>query len=123
NGARVLYIGGYLAMPSVTPQSLATLFREARNRGLITVLDVVMPAGSSFGIEHVARALEYTDYFLRNEAESQRLTGHADERSQAERLSALNPECAVVITLGRRGSLAMQGNRVIETPSFRMETV
>ena len=120
---RILYVGGYLAMPSFTPEQLVQLLQEARRRGLTTVLDVVMPAGISFGMQHVAPALAYTDYFLPNQDEAARLTGHADARSQAERLSALNPNCAVVITCGPRGSIAKHGDRIIETPPYRMETV
>jgi sugar/nucleoside kinase (ribokinase family) len=123
NHARVLYLGGYLAMPSFTPGHLATLFREAKRLGLMTVLDVVMPYEAAFGIEDVAPAFPYTDYFLPNLEEAQRLTGYTDERHQAEALSALNRNCNVVITLGRRGSIAIQGGRVIKTPPFSMKTV
>ena len=121
--ARVLYVGGYLAMPSFAPQHLAGLFQEAKRRGLITVLDVVMPAGASFDMQQVAPALPYTDYFLPNQDEAARLTGRSDARRQAEYLSALSPECAVIITCGPRGSIARRGDRIIETPPFPVETV
>ena len=42
DGARVLYVGGYMVMPEFGPQHLAQLFREAKARGLKTVLDVVI---------------------------------------------------------------------------------
>jgi sugar/nucleoside kinase (ribokinase family) len=120
---RVLYVGGYLAMPSFAPEQLARLFQEAKRRGLTTVLDVVMPAGMSFGMRHMALALPYTDYFLPNQDEAARLTGIADARGQAEYLSALNPGCAVVITRGPRGSIARRGDRTIETPPYQVATV
>jgi sugar/nucleoside kinase (ribokinase family) len=120
---RVLYFGGFLAMPSFSPEQLAKLFWEAKHRGLVTVLDVVMPAQGLFGIEDVAPVLPYTDYFLPNEDEGARLTGETAELAQAERLSALNPACTVVITRGPRGSLAKRGKRVICTPAFPIETV
>jgi sugar/nucleoside kinase (ribokinase family) len=123
DNVRVLYVGGYLAMPSFAPEQLARLFQEARRRGSTTVLDVVMPAGASFGMQHVAPVLPYTDYFLPNEDEAARLTGCADARVQAEYLSALNPQCAVVITRGPRGSIAKRGDRIIDTPPYRVETV
>jgi sugar/nucleoside kinase (ribokinase family) len=123
NHAQILYLGGYLAMPSFTPEHLTRLFREAKRRGVITVLDVVMPNEGIFGIEHVAPALLHTDYFLPNTEEARRLTGYADERRQAEALSALNRKCTVVITLGRRGSMAIQGGGVIKTPPFPMKTI
>jgi sugar/nucleoside kinase (ribokinase family) len=120
---RVLYVGGYLAMPAFAPEQLATLFQEARRRGLTTVLDVVMPAGMSFGLRHVAPALPYTDYFLPNQDEAARLTGLVDAGVQAECLSALNPQCAVVITRGRRGSIARLRDCTIETPPYQVDTV
>jgi sugar/nucleoside kinase (ribokinase family) len=120
---RVLYVGGYLAMPAFTPDQLTLLLREAKRRGVITVLDVVMPAGVVFGLEHVAGPLSWTDYFLPNEDEAQRLTGRPGARGQAESLNALNEDCVVVVTRGRHGSVAKQRERFIDTEPFRMETV
>ena len=120
---RVLYVGGYLAMPAVTPGQLARLIREAKRRGVVTVLDVVMPAGRPFGMEDIADALAWTDYFVPNQDEAQRLTGCSDARRQAESLSRMNPECAVIITCGHHGSVARRGSSVIDTPPFRMDTV
>ena len=120
---RVLYVGGYLAMPAFTPDQLAGLFREARRRGVTTVLDVVMPAGVALGVEHIAAALPHTGYFLPNQDEAARLTGSSEARAQAECLGGLNPDCAVVITRGPLGSIARRGTRLIETPPFHMETI
>lgn len=123
DGARCLYVGGYLAMPCFTPDDLTWLFRQAKLRGLMTVLDVVMASDASFEIDHVAEALKYADYFLPNEEEARLLTGQPTARGQAEAFSSLNPNCTVVITLGRQGSLAMRRNDVIETRPFPMHTV
>jgi sugar/nucleoside kinase (ribokinase family) len=123
DAARVLYFGGYLALPSFTLGSLAKLLREAKQRGLTTVLDVTMPAGESFGMEDVAAALSYTDYFLPNYEEAARLTGELDERTQGKLLNDLNPDCAVVITRGAEGPIARRRGWSIETPPFRMESV
>ncbi len=120
---RVLYVGGYLAMPSFAVDQLTSLFQEAKRRNLTTVLDVVMPSASTFSMEQVAPALAYTDYFLPNQDEAARLTGRADARQQVDYFSALNPECTCIITCGARGSIARRGNRVISTPPFQMETM
>jgi sugar/nucleoside kinase (ribokinase family) len=120
---RVLCFGGYLALPSFTAPRITRLLRDAKLRGLTTMLDVTMPAGACFGIEDIAPVLEYTDYFLPNYEESARLTGESDERRQANRLSDLNPECAVVITRGAAGPLACRRGKFIETPPFRMTSV
>ena len=123
NGAHILYFGGYLALPLFIANQLTKLFREAKSSGCITVLDVAIPAGSLFGIDDVAPALAYTDYFLPNNQEAAELTGYADERCQAQCLNEVNPACAVVITRGSEGSLTLQSGRFIETPPFRMHSV
>jgi sugar/nucleoside kinase (ribokinase family) len=121
--AQVLYVGGYLAMPSFTPSQLATLFRQAKSFGRTTVLDVAIPADAEFSIGDVAPALAYTDYFLPNNHEAARLTGHAEEPLQGKCLAEVNPECVVVITRGSKGLLAVQGSRFIDLPPFPMESV
>ncbi len=122
-GAQVLYVGGYLAMPSFTACQLTDLFRKAKAFGRTTVLDVAIPAGAESGLEDVAPALPYTDYFLPNNQEAARLTGYTDERFQAKCLGEVNSECVVVITCGSAGSLALKGDRFIDLPPFHMESV
>lgn len=123
DNAEVFYLGGYLALPSLTAQDAAALFCEAKRRGITTVLDVVMPAEGNFGIQDIAPVLRYADFFLPNEDEAGRLTGARDARVQAKCLGGINPECAVVITRGPLGSIAMRRNRAIVTPPFRMDAV
>jgi sugar/nucleoside kinase (ribokinase family) len=121
--SRVLYVGGYLAMPAFTADGLRRLFCEAKSRSLTTVLDVVIPAGIPVSLSEVAPALPYTDYFLPNEDEAFRLTGRSDPVEQTEVLLRSNPACTVVITQGRRGSLARCGERLVRTPPFPMHSV
>lgn len=121
--ARLLYVGGYLAMPGVRAVELAAVFREARSRGVITVLDVVIPAGAAAGAADIEPVLPHTDYFLPNEDEARLLTGYGAAHEQASCLAAASSGGTVVITRGRRGSVAQRGRQVIETPAFTMESV
>ncbi len=121
--AQILYVGGYLAMPSFTAGQLATLFRQAKSLGRTTVLDVAIPAGGEFGIEDVAPVLPYTDYFLPNNHEAARLTGYTDERRQAKCLAEVNDEAVVVITRGAEGLLAFQRGRFIDVPPYPIKSV
>jgi sugar/nucleoside kinase (ribokinase family) len=120
---RVIYVGGYLAMPQFTPVQLAELFRAAQERGLLTVLDVVVPAGDSCELHQLAPVLPFTDYFLPNEDEAARLTGIQSASQQARRLAELNPKCTVIITQGARGSITLRQGRMIETPPFATDAV
>jgi sugar/nucleoside kinase (ribokinase family) len=105
--AKVLYVGGYLLMPALAGEPLASLFRQARAAGVKTVLDIVMPgAGDHWPkLEHV---LAETDVFLPNRDEAAALTGLDDPLRQAERFAAAGAG-AVVITCGAEGSVLVSG--------------
>lgn len=121
--ARALYAGGYLLMPGFGQDDLTRLFREAKNLGLKTVLDVVINAGSDASIKHVEQILPCTDLFLPNEDEARALTGRADPFEQAEIFSCLNPGCTVVITMGRRGALARHQGETFRAGSFQVPSI
>lgn len=124
--ARVLCVGGYLALPGLNPDALGVLFQNARANGVITVLDVVVPAGDSAASERAMAALvpvlSHVDYFLPNDEEAQRLTGIADPGAQAAAL--LHAGCStVVITRGARGVFAATARATIEQPAFKVDVV
>lgn len=124
DGARLLYLGGYLLMPRFTAEDVTHLFQEAKRRGLITVLDVVVPADKKIAMEEaLAGILPYTDAFLPNDDEGRALTGQADPRAQAEAFASLNPACTVVITRGRHGVLAKRGAEVIEAGIYQVDSI
>jgi sugar/nucleoside kinase (ribokinase family) len=122
-GARALYVGGYLVMPAFRPEQLVELFRQAKERGLITILDVAVPATSRATLEDIRPALPYTDAFLPNTDEARALTGRSDPRDQAEVFSQFNRNCTVVITQGKAGALARKGNLVLRAGSYRVNSV
>src|SRR5262245_41001478 len=61
--ARVFYVGGYLLMPGLKQDGLARLFQQARQAGVRTVLDVVLPDASDHW-PSIAGLLAHTDVFL-----------------------------------------------------------
>jgi sugar/nucleoside kinase (ribokinase family) len=123
DGARALYVGGYLAMPAFRPEHLVGLFREAKQRGLITALDVVIPAGAPSPMEGIRQALLYTDLFLPNKDEARALTGRSDPREQAEILARFNPHGTIVITQGGGGALVRRGNEILRAGAFKVESI
>jgi len=123
DGARVLYVGGYMVLPAFGPQDLARLFQQAKKRRIMTVLDVVIGTGSMASVEQVAPALRYADVFLPNGDEARALTGREEPADQAEVLAQFNPECTITITLGGRGALARRHGEVIRAGAFEVNSI
>jgi sugar/nucleoside kinase (ribokinase family) len=123
NGARALYVGGYLAMPAFRPEHLVELFRKAKLRRMITVLDVVIPAGSPSALENIRPALLYTDLFLPNEDEAHALTGRCDPLEQAETLARFNPAGTIVITQGSAGAVARRGSEILRAGAYKVNSI
>ncbi len=100
---RALYLGGYLLMPKVVPEELASVFAAARAAGVKTVLDVVTPGRANY-LPHLERLLPHVDAFLPNNHEAQLITGESDPVKQAETFHRLGAKNAVV-TLGGEGAV------------------
>ncbi|HEX5482322.1 MAG TPA: carbohydrate kinase family protein [Terriglobia bacterium] len=122
-GARVLYFGGYVLMPGFQPQDILRLFRDAKKRGMITVLDVVLGAGVPVSMEWVEPALPYCDLFLPNEDEARALSRLDDPEEQAAALSHANPACTIAITLGRQGALIRRRGEVWRAPAYELGSI
>lgn len=101
--AKVFYVGGYLLMPGLKQDGLAELFRQARDAGVKTVLDVVLP-GPGDHWSQLERLLTETDYFLPNSDEAAAITGESDPWRAAQRFLAAGAG-ATVITCGERGTV------------------
>ena len=83
DGLKVFYLGGLFAMPGVRTDELAELLGYCRQRGIVTVVDVVVSQDQP-GIDQLRLLLPYIDYFLPNDDEARRLTGFADTEGQIE---------------------------------------
>jgi sugar/nucleoside kinase (ribokinase family) len=124
DGARVLYVGGYLVLPGLDATELGDLFRYARQKGVITVLDVVVPSehdNADFAAL-LKPVLPYVDYFMPNDEEAHALTGESDPQQQAEQFLALGCTNAI-ITKGKYGTLLANKRETLEIPSFTVEVV
>ena len=123
DGGRVLYLGGYLLMPRFGIEDLVRLFQEAKNRSMLTVLDVVVPSGVAVSQDEVGKMLQYTDLFLPNDDEAYALTGQKNAFEQAARLGSLNPDATIVITQGSRGALVRHKNKVLQSEIYPMPSI
>ena len=117
--AKVLYVGGYLLMPALDGEPLASLFREVRASGVTTVLDIVMP-GSDDHLPKLESVLAETDVFLPNHDEAGALTGLHDPLRQAERFAQFGAR-TVVVTCGKAGSVLVSGETRLRVGAHEVE--
>jgi sugar/nucleoside kinase (ribokinase family) len=119
--ARILYVGGYLLMASLRPDELAAVFQQARQLGVRTVLDVVVPAPGDY-VGHFEQLLPHVDVFLPNQHEAQLITGEPDPVRQAERFHRLGTG-TVVVTMGGEGCVLVSREQRIRAGVFPVEFV
>jgi sugar/nucleoside kinase (ribokinase family) len=120
--AEVVYIGGYLILPSLREDELAERLREARAGGARIVLDVAVPVGQTLPADAASLLLPLADYFVPNLDEARALTGESDPRRQAERFLEHGAN-AVVIKLGERGAYVRSGEEAFEVLAPPVEVV
>jgi sugar/nucleoside kinase (ribokinase family) len=124
--ARVLYVGGYLLLPSLDQESLADVFQDARRRGVATVLDVAVPGrldtGQSHLLRQLDRVLQYTDVFLPNEDEARLISGRDDPLDQAETFRDAGAG-TVVITRGGSGAVLVAPGIRLRAGAFSVPCV
>jgi sugar/nucleoside kinase (ribokinase family) len=107
-GLDLFYLGGLFAMPDIQLDELLTLLHFCREHNVVTVVDVVLPAGFIYAPE-VQKLLPYIDWFLPNDTEAAALTGQNDPWEAMQVLRHWGAS-GVVITLGERGALGVQGD-------------
>jgi sugar/nucleoside kinase (ribokinase family) len=120
--AEVIYVGGYLILPSLREDDLAERLREARARGTKIVLDVAVPVGQKLPADAARMLLPLADYFVPNADEAFALTGETDPQRQAEQFVEHGAN-AVVIKLGERGAYVRSGGDAFEVHAPHMEVV
>jgi sugar/nucleoside kinase (ribokinase family) len=118
---RVVYVGGYCLSAQPSAANVAELFREARRRGVRTVLDVVIPGRRDYW-PRLEPVLAWTDVFLPNRDEAQIITGLTDPLAQARQFRAAGAE-TVVITCGRDGAVVEGSNTSFCAGSFTVPFV
>src|SRR5690606_583640 len=106
---------------ALTPERLAKMFQAARERGVTTVLDVVIPGPGDYW-PRLAPVLPWTDYFLPNDDEARLMTGLQDPLQQAEQFRNAGVKTAV-ITCGTAGSILLSDEHRYRCGSFSVEFV
>lgn len=109
---KVLYLGGYLLVDSITATDTANLFQRAQSLGVTTVLDVVIP-GAGNHWDHLKPVLAFTDYFCPNDDEAKIITGLDDPVQQATQFRQAGAG-VVVITQGDQGALLLASDTMLQ---------
>jgi sugar/nucleoside kinase (ribokinase family) len=118
---RAVYVGGYALSDQPTPERIAALFRAARELGVKTVLDVVVPQGKDCW-PFLEPVLPSTDVFLPNDHEARSITQLADPAGQAAAFRQAGAQ-TVVITCGGRGSVIASANGIFRAAAFPVDFV
>lgn len=118
---RVLYVGGYLILPSLDPEALAERFARLRRRGTITVLDVATPGPADY-LRLLRPVLPETDVFLPNADEAALILGEPDPVRQADAFRSLGAR-RVVITRGEHGAVSVSESLRVRLGTYPVEYV
>ncbi len=119
--AKILYVGGFCLLDSLTPERVIRLFRIAREFGVATVLNVVL-SETTDTTAWLHPVLPWTDYFFTNNDEAERITGQKSPVHQAEALRQLGTGTAIV-TQGERGAILVNAETRLRAGIFPVETV
>jgi sugar/nucleoside kinase (ribokinase family) len=121
--AEVFALGGYFVLPAFNSEGSAALLATLKQRGVRTVLDVVIPATEHPPtLDDLRPVLRYVDVFTPNDVEAAMLTGETDPEKQARLF--LDAGCTIaVITRGSDGALLMSASQVLEMTAAPVEVV
>ncbi len=118
---KVLYLGGYLLMPNLRQDEVATVFAAARSKGIKTVLDVAVPSPGDY-LGRLEKLLPHVDVFLPNNHEGELITGFKDPVRQAETFCRLGAG-TTVITMGGEGAVLVSDTARLRSGVFRVPFV
>jgi sugar/nucleoside kinase (ribokinase family) len=118
---KVFYLGGLFAMPAVRAEELKELLKYCRQRGVTSIVDVVVPPQCK-GLEELSALLPYIDYFLPNDDEGRLLTGAATPEEQIE-IYLHHGVGGVVVTCGPNGSIAARQGQCWKADAYRVKAI
>ncbi len=122
--ARLLHCGGYLHYPQMWGQPTEKLYREAKQRGLITSVDTQFPLVPVEGtwMKCFRALLKDVDLLFTDESEAQAITGASTPSDALAELLSAGPRL-VVIKQGAQGALLASKEQLIQQPAFPVEHI
>lgn len=99
------YLDGYMLNQGHGYENLSELVRLSKEKGSKTVFAVNSTYIYSLHKDKAQKLIDMADILVFSEDEAQLVTGHKD--IDADTLSVFDPDKLVIVTLGKRGSLAL----------------
>jgi sugar/nucleoside kinase (ribokinase family) len=104
NEARAVLVTGYVLLPGLRPAGYQAVFQAARQRGIVTALDIGPAIEPPARLDEITELLPLVDYFIANEYELAICTGESGVEAGVERLLAAGAN-TVIIKRGNQGAL------------------
>ena len=117
----MLHVGGPDVIGRFGAEPLRDVLAFARERGLITTMDVLSP-GDATAWERLQPALAYVQYFLPNEDQLAGLTGTKDLTEAARIVLKQGPE-AVLVSRAADGASLVTARQRADLPAFPVRVV
>lgn len=115
-----LHVGSYFLQKGLQP-GLPELFRQAREENVTVSLDTGYDPYETWGGQELLSLLDLVDIFLPNEEEAQAIARTRGAESALQKLA--RSAGLVVVKRGASGALAEQGDRLVHSPAFEVDTV
>ena len=119
--ARIVSIGGLMALPSFDGEGSARLFCEAKAAGAVTVADTKFDL-KGIGLAGIRETLRYTDYFFPSYDEAKAIAGKEEPEAMAEVFLQAGAR-HVGIKLGEKGCYAHDGRKAFSLPALESTVV
>jgi sugar/nucleoside kinase (ribokinase family) len=119
-GVKVLHIGSAFELPGLDGD-MAALLRQAKERGVTTVLDVTGNPDNR-RMEALKNMLPYVDVFLPSRPEAEAMTGETDIARMAGLFCEMGATTAVIKD-GSKGCFVRSGVQSFQVPAFRVDAV
>ena len=107
-GSDMVLLTSYSIMPGLRPYGAVELFREARQSGTRTAVDIGPAIGEPAHLEELCPLLALTDYFICNEHEFAVYTGGVDLAAGMAAILECGAGCAA-IKRGAEGAAVLEG--------------
>ena len=121
-GARLFYVAGLQLMSALEGDGIAAVLSEAKQRGMVTILDTVMNPRSR-GWEGMVPALPLLDWAIPSFEEARALTGEGKALRQARVFQAAGAK-NVAVKMGADGCLIVPANAdPFHVAPFRVEAM